>query len=166
MQTCPLAFMVFKYSELQMSSAIQKLSCKTSCKTPLFLIVHLLILFFKLTLIIKVWRSYQLFWKFCQIKCSKIKSVQLFICCDYFNVRLVYIYIMMIWFLFSWMFCVPWFSHLFISCLQKNFMYVMCNVNFVGINLNATWDIGDDQIHKLVQWRSLWSMMNWSWGKL
>ncbi len=36
---CLLAFMVYKYSELQMSNAIQKLIYKASCKTPLFFIV-------------------------------------------------------------------------------------------------------------------------------
>ncbi len=37
--TCPLALTMYKYSELQVSSATQKLSCKASCKTPLFLIM-------------------------------------------------------------------------------------------------------------------------------
>jgi hypothetical protein len=37
---CLLSFMVYKYSDLQVSSAIQKLSYKVSCKTPFFLIVH------------------------------------------------------------------------------------------------------------------------------
>ncbi len=32
--TCPLTFMVYKYSKLEVSFATQKLSCKTSCKTP------------------------------------------------------------------------------------------------------------------------------------
>jgi hypothetical protein len=31
--TCPLAFTMYKYNELQVSFAIQKLSCKASCKT-------------------------------------------------------------------------------------------------------------------------------------
>jgi hypothetical protein len=31
---CPLTFMAYKYNELQMSSTIQKLSCKASYKTP------------------------------------------------------------------------------------------------------------------------------------
>jgi hypothetical protein len=34
--TCPLAFTTYKYNELQMFSATQKLSCKANCKTPLF----------------------------------------------------------------------------------------------------------------------------------
>ncbi len=34
--TCLLALMTHKYSELQMSSTTQKLSCKASCKTPFF----------------------------------------------------------------------------------------------------------------------------------
>ncbi len=34
--TCPFAFTAYKYSELQVSFTIQKLSCKASCKTPLF----------------------------------------------------------------------------------------------------------------------------------
>jgi hypothetical protein len=34
--TCPLKFMVYKYNELQVSIVTQKLSCKVSCKTPLF----------------------------------------------------------------------------------------------------------------------------------
>jgi hypothetical protein len=33
--------MGYKYSELQVSTSIQKLSCKASCKTPFFLIVGL-----------------------------------------------------------------------------------------------------------------------------
>jgi hypothetical protein len=37
--TCPLTFTMYKYSELQMSFATQKLSCKASCKTPFFRIV-------------------------------------------------------------------------------------------------------------------------------
>ncbi len=36
---CLLALMMYKYSELQVSSATQKLSCKASYKAPLFLIV-------------------------------------------------------------------------------------------------------------------------------
>ncbi len=39
--TCPLALMTYKYNELQMSSSTQKLSCKATCKTPLFLIMKL-----------------------------------------------------------------------------------------------------------------------------
>jgi hypothetical protein len=35
--TCSLAFMSYKYNELQMSSAIQKLNRKPDCKTPFFL---------------------------------------------------------------------------------------------------------------------------------
>jgi hypothetical protein len=34
--TCPLALMMYKYSELQMSCETQKLSCKASCKTLFF----------------------------------------------------------------------------------------------------------------------------------
>ncbi len=34
--TCPLALMMYKHIELQMSSAIQKLSCKANCNTPFF----------------------------------------------------------------------------------------------------------------------------------
>jgi hypothetical protein len=39
--TYPLEFMVYKYSELQMSIVIENLNCKASCKTPLFLIVFI-----------------------------------------------------------------------------------------------------------------------------
>jgi hypothetical protein len=39
--TCPLAFTLYKYSKLQMSFTIQKLNCKASRKTPFF---HSLIL--------------------------------------------------------------------------------------------------------------------------
>lgn len=35
---CLLALTMYKYYELQVSNAIQKLSCKAICKTPLFLI--------------------------------------------------------------------------------------------------------------------------------
>jgi hypothetical protein len=35
----PLALTTYKYNELQMSDATQKLSCKASCKTPIFIIV-------------------------------------------------------------------------------------------------------------------------------
>jgi hypothetical protein len=38
--TCSLAFTMYKYNELQLSSIIQKLNCKASCKTPFFLIVN------------------------------------------------------------------------------------------------------------------------------
>jgi hypothetical protein len=38
--TCPLTLTAYKYNELQMSSATQKLSCKASCKTPFFLIMY------------------------------------------------------------------------------------------------------------------------------
>jgi hypothetical protein len=34
--TCPLTFITYKYSELQVFIAIQKLSCKVSCKTSFF----------------------------------------------------------------------------------------------------------------------------------
>jgi len=34
--TCPLTFMAYKYNDLQMTGAIQKLSYKASCKTPIF----------------------------------------------------------------------------------------------------------------------------------
>jgi hypothetical protein len=37
--TCPLIFTTYKYSELQVSSTTQKLSCKASCKTPFFFIM-------------------------------------------------------------------------------------------------------------------------------
>jgi hypothetical protein len=37
--TCPLALATYKYNEFQVSDATQFLSCKASCKTPLFLIV-------------------------------------------------------------------------------------------------------------------------------
>jgi hypothetical protein len=33
---CSLALMTYKYSEYQMSSAIEKLSCKASCKALFF----------------------------------------------------------------------------------------------------------------------------------
>jgi hypothetical protein len=36
---CLLKLMMYKYSELQVSGVIQKLSCKASCKTPFFFIV-------------------------------------------------------------------------------------------------------------------------------
>jgi hypothetical protein len=36
---CPLTFMAYKYNDLQVSSVTQKLSCKASCKPPLFLMV-------------------------------------------------------------------------------------------------------------------------------
>ncbi len=35
--TCPLALTTYKYYELQVLDATQILSCKASCKTPLFL---------------------------------------------------------------------------------------------------------------------------------
>jgi len=35
--TCPLALIAYKYNELQMSYATQKLSYKANCKTPFFL---------------------------------------------------------------------------------------------------------------------------------
>ncbi len=38
--TCLLALMTYKYNELQMSFATQKMSCKANCKTPIFLIVN------------------------------------------------------------------------------------------------------------------------------
>jgi len=38
--TCSLAFTTYKYNELQVSFAIQKLSCKANCKTPFFFIVN------------------------------------------------------------------------------------------------------------------------------
>ncbi len=37
--TCPLALTTYKYNELQVSSATQKLSYKASCKTLIFLIM-------------------------------------------------------------------------------------------------------------------------------
>jgi hypothetical protein len=37
--TCSLTFIAYKYIELQMSSIIQKLSCKASYKIPFFLIM-------------------------------------------------------------------------------------------------------------------------------
>jgi hypothetical protein len=37
--TCLLTYMAYKYSEFQMSSLIQKLNCKASCETILFLIM-------------------------------------------------------------------------------------------------------------------------------
>ncbi len=37
--TCSLALSMYKYSELQMSFAIQKLGCKARCKAPFCLIV-------------------------------------------------------------------------------------------------------------------------------
>jgi hypothetical protein len=37
--SCLLKLMVYKYSELQVSDATQKLSCKASFKTPFFFIV-------------------------------------------------------------------------------------------------------------------------------
>jgi hypothetical protein len=39
--TCPLKLTMYKYSELQVSVATQKLSCKANYKTPLFLIMNL-----------------------------------------------------------------------------------------------------------------------------
>jgi hypothetical protein len=36
--TCLLALTTYKYSELQVFSTIQKLSCKASCKTPFFIV--------------------------------------------------------------------------------------------------------------------------------
>jgi hypothetical protein len=41
---CPLKLMAYKYNELQMPFATQKLSYKANCKTPLFLIVLIHIL--------------------------------------------------------------------------------------------------------------------------
>jgi hypothetical protein len=38
---CLLAFMVYIYNELEVSSAIKKLSCKATCKTPFFLIMFI-----------------------------------------------------------------------------------------------------------------------------
>jgi hypothetical protein len=35
-----LALMMFKYNELQMSSALEKVSCKANCKIPFFLIMN------------------------------------------------------------------------------------------------------------------------------
>ncbi len=40
--TCPLELTTFKYSELQMFVAIQKLNCKANCKTTIFFIVLIL----------------------------------------------------------------------------------------------------------------------------
>jgi hypothetical protein len=37
--TCMLALMTYKYNELQVYFKIQKVSCKASCKIPLFFIV-------------------------------------------------------------------------------------------------------------------------------
>ncbi len=37
--TCMLTFMLYKYNDLQMSNAIQRLSCKANWRTPLFFIV-------------------------------------------------------------------------------------------------------------------------------
>jgi hypothetical protein len=37
---CPLALMAYKYNELQMSFATQKLSCKANWKTPFFFIMN------------------------------------------------------------------------------------------------------------------------------
>jgi len=34
--TCPLAFITYKHSELQVSFVTQKLNCKASYKTPFF----------------------------------------------------------------------------------------------------------------------------------
>jgi hypothetical protein len=34
--TCPLVLTTYKYNELQVSFATQKLNCKANCKTPLF----------------------------------------------------------------------------------------------------------------------------------
>jgi hypothetical protein len=36
--TCSLAFMAYKYNELQVTFATQKLSYKANCKTPFFFI--------------------------------------------------------------------------------------------------------------------------------
>ncbi len=41
--TCLLALTLYKYNELHVFSASQKLSCKASCKTPIFFIVVSLI---------------------------------------------------------------------------------------------------------------------------
>ncbi len=42
--TCPLTLTSYKYNELQMSCATQKLNCKASYKTPLFLIVKYVVI--------------------------------------------------------------------------------------------------------------------------
>jgi hypothetical protein len=41
-----LAFMAYKYNELQMFSITQKLSYKASCKTPFFLIMNFFLICF------------------------------------------------------------------------------------------------------------------------
>jgi hypothetical protein len=38
--TCLLAFTTYKYGELQVSNATQKLNCKANCKTPFFFMVN------------------------------------------------------------------------------------------------------------------------------
>jgi len=35
-KTCPLGFVTYKYSELQVFSTTQRLNCKANCKTPFF----------------------------------------------------------------------------------------------------------------------------------
>ncbi len=39
--TCPLTFMVYKYSELQVFDVIQNLSYKANCRTHIFFLVKL-----------------------------------------------------------------------------------------------------------------------------
>jgi hypothetical protein len=58
--TCPLAFIAYKYSELQMSFTIQKLSFKASCKTFFLLIVN--IVPFLLYISSSKWMSSCLLW--------------------------------------------------------------------------------------------------------
>jgi hypothetical protein len=44
--TCPLVFTTYKYNDLQISFATQKLNCKDSCKTFFFPIVIVIYLMF------------------------------------------------------------------------------------------------------------------------
>jgi hypothetical protein len=59
--TYPLELTLYKYIELQMFFATQKLSCKANCKTPFFLMVNLVLCFvsnldviFTIFLVVKV----------------------------------------------------------------------------------------------------------------
>jgi hypothetical protein len=43
--TCLLTLTVYKYNELQVFGATQKLGCKANCKTPLFFTVYMKLLY-------------------------------------------------------------------------------------------------------------------------
>jgi hypothetical protein len=49
--TCRIALTTYKYSELQVSNATQKLSCKANCKTPFFFVVNGAYFLFKIALV-------------------------------------------------------------------------------------------------------------------